>query len=1020
MFLPPARRDPGTSHPTSQPGQGPRADPGGQPPRGHQRGRRPPTKSQGPLLQTEERSRQKCEMALAHSSTPSPRSTAAVQLQMQPPPPRRGLSADPQQRMVAPLPPACRDSGVRRGHSLERARQPSPVGAAGSRTFLAAQVDCATQRRSPSAERPRAGAPAKGGQQTAGLAAQLQLRPTPLRGLSANRLRAAAPHQRAAGRELPRQPVGQPALSGAEAPSRGTASHGLHASQSNGVVPNGRSHFGSSSAVPVSPLLMHESSIASPSTVTHVPSVGSPSPPRADWGPQHRGPSCSVAAGEDKPDAEGLPAPHSWGFGRAASSPRVASQQAAQGLGTPPQPVPELSLGESPAEAALDGMTFNMSPLALASARSQHTQGPTFELDLDKLMTLSSSSSGTLTLIPSALGLFSGRSHEPATGQQEKEKKQKTTSCCTHREVQRPSEPVSKAEPAAEPPRSRHFAGRSLQQEPPRAPAASREIAEAAATTGAAAPARAAREEEDVVVQEEGTNSEPVSTVARMRSLWESRARSPPSGVASGSACVGRKAAPMPSQQLRRVSAPPSSSHDELQVQPGAASQGAPAAQHQANAPAASPPIPAASQQPTEAKTKPAQVPCFMWKASRAAVPCKPERPAEQKPQQAPEQLLEQSPDPPPLPAEHALLQETHDALSATCNPERLSRQASAQLLEQSPDQPPLPAERQLLQDPSLCTVELECEDTFLVSRQKVEISTSWSTSTLPLEEQTELDQTLKASTFLRVDHLKGEEPELEQTLKGISACTTAAATDGPTGSSVATEPFGTSVVDLRLRDVAEEGDAAEVEDTSMGLPSSSSQGPSDVEDEGSEGSSGCLESGSNTGCESEEEDSFCADGVPKPGEEGMPRSNTFLHHLEQCELQRQVMVVVPEGMTENRMVSFVFENRKHDVQIPEGFQIGQEVPILVPKRPPLERTPAQAQCRGHGHFLDRYGILEILKHGSRLSRTCTLQDPEFKHRHHLYSLLRGTSMAPLLPFLPEETPGSGRECQRPSGESDT
>mmetsp|Transcript_69332 Transcript_69332/g.187407 ORF Transcript_69332/g.187407 Transcript_69332/m.187407 type:complete len:144 (+) Transcript_69332:852-1283(+) len=134
-----------------------------------------------------------------------------------------------------------------------------------------------------------------------------------------------------------------------------------------------------------------------------------------------------------------------------------------------------------------------------------------------------------------------------------------------------------------------------------------------------------------------------------------------------------------------------------------------------------------------------------------------------------------------------------------------------------------------------------------------------------------------------------------------------------------------------------------------------------------------------------------------------MPRPSTLLHHLERGELQRHVMVVVPTGMAESRMVSFVFENRKHDVVIPEGFAPGQEVPILVPKRPPLERSQAQAACRGHAHFPDRLGIVEVLKHGSRLSRTCTLQDPELRHRHQLYSLLRGTSMVPLLPFTPEE-----------------
>jgi len=144
-----------------------------------------------------------------------------------------------------------------------------------------------------------------------------------------------------------------------------------------------------------------------------------------------------------------------------------------------------------------------------------------------------------------------------------------------------------------------------------------------------------------------------------------------------------------------------------------------------------------------------------------------------------------------------------------------------------------------------------------------------------------------------------------------------------------------------------------------------------------------------------------------------MPRCDTYLHHLEQNELQKQVLVVVPEGMAENRMVSFMYENKKHDVQIPEGYEVGEEIPILVPKRPPLERNPAQASCRGHPNFLDRMSITEPLRHSSRMAGPCGLDDPEFKHRQNLYSLLRGTNMSPLLPYMPEE------EEERGAGEGE-
>merc|ERR1712113_138015 len=177
-----------------------------------------------------------------------------------------------------------------------------------------------------------------------------------------------------------------------------------------------------------------------------------------------------------------------------------------------------------------------------------------------------------------------------------------------------------------------------------------------------------------------------------------------------------------------------------------------------------------------------------------------------------------------------------------------------------------------------------------------------------------------------------------------------------------------------------------------------------EVEFEGLVASGNTSVNTSFTGAEQDDSfDSFMASDRPRAGEDGMPRCDTYLHHFEQNELQKQVMVVVPEGMAENRMVSFMYENKKHDVQIPEGYEVGEEIPILVPKRPPLERNPAQASCRGHSNFLDRMSIIEPLRHSSRLAGPCTLDNPEFKHRQNLYNLLRGTNMNPLLPYMPEE-----------------
>mmetsp|Transcript_12640 Transcript_12640/g.36300 ORF Transcript_12640/g.36300 Transcript_12640/m.36300 type:complete len:1014 (-) Transcript_12640:87-3128(-) len=161
--------------------------------------------------------------------------------------------------------------------------------------------------------------------------------------------------------------------------------------------------------------------------------------------------------------------------------------------------------------------------------------------------------------------------------------------------------------------------------------------------------------------------------------------------------------------------------------------------------------------------------------------------------------------------------------------------------------------------------------------------------------------------------------------------------------------------------------------------------------------------SSSSAACSGLGELSFDVAAHPRAGEEGMPRQETLLFMLEQNEMHRQVLVRVPEGMMENRLVSFIYEGKKHDVVIPQGYTVGQEVPILVPRRPPLERSQAQAMCRGHSNFADRNSILEPLRHSSRAERTCRLDDPEFRHRYDLYSMLRGTNMHPLLPQMPEE-----------------
>jgi len=145
-----------------------------------------------------------------------------------------------------------------------------------------------------------------------------------------------------------------------------------------------------------------------------------------------------------------------------------------------------------------------------------------------------------------------------------------------------------------------------------------------------------------------------------------------------------------------------------------------------------------------------------------------------------------------------------------------------------------------------------------------------------------------------------------------------------------------------------------------------------------------------------------------RPCEEGMLRAHTLLQQMEFNELKRELYIMVPEGMGPDRKVTFNFENKTHEVAVPEGYEVGQQVLITLSNRPFLERTAGQAARRGHpaSEFPERWSIIDHLRHSLRNpSDSSTLDEPEFKTRYNMYMLLRGRCGAPLLPFTVEEEP---------------
>lgn len=180
-----------------------------------------------------------------------------------------------------------------------------------------------------------------------------------------------------------------------------------------------------------------------------------------------------------------------------------------------------------------------------------------------------------------------------------------------------------------------------------------------------------------------------------------------------------------------------------------------------------------------------------------------------------------------------------------------------------------------------------------------------------------------------------------------------------------------------------------------------------DQEVQGSDAASSRKSTGSDKQDDEAEDESLDSSFVAscaQATQEGMPRIETYLYQMECEEMYRPITLIVPEGMDASRKVSFSLENTQMTTTIPEGYNIGDQVQVMVPrKRAPLERNAVQAWHRGHQSFLDRNAVMDPLKHCCRVvNEEDLLNHPEYKSRYNLYMMLNGKSMSPLLPHMPE------------------
>jgi hypothetical protein len=138
-----------------------------------------------------------------------------------------------------------------------------------------------------------------------------------------------------------------------------------------------------------------------------------------------------------------------------------------------------------------------------------------------------------------------------------------------------------------------------------------------------------------------------------------------------------------------------------------------------------------------------------------------------------------------------------------------------------------------------------------------------------------------------------------------------------------------------------------------------------------------------------------------------MNRETTMLYYLEQNELRRDLQIVVPQGMGEDRKVTFQFESKDHEIVVPDGYKEGDQVPVTLTNRPFLERTATIAARRGHSDpnvFPERWSITDSLRHSLRNEKeTSELNAAEFRQRYYFYTMLRGRSATPLLATVSED-----------------
>merc|ERR1712066_618505 len=98
--------------------------------------------------------------------------------------------------------------------------------------------------------------------------------------------------------------------------------------------------------------------------------------------------------------------------------------------------------------------------------------------------------------------------------------------------------------------------------------------------------------------------------------------------------------------------------------------------------------------------------------------------------------------------------------------------------------------------------------------------------------------------------------------------------------------------------------------------------------------------------------------------------------------------------MGEERKVTFNWENKQMEVVVPTDYCVGSQLPIIVPKKPPHEKSRKVADVRDHANLPDLVSIWNIVKHPpQKWSTKDAFECDEIKGRLLQYKQLGGKNM---------------------------